>query len=296
MRHFVAAAVGAVALAGGPLAARAQSFPTAAWSPLGCQRGVMVDAYRDMAGFFNERDLVGTAAAPAGFRAVDPQFLYLRMRVDVSPVQGTALLPSAWGFEINRDANLPAYEVLISLDGASQTVRLYRNSTTTMPDSPADPADAPPVATYPFAQNGRVVDAGPSLFGGGNDAFIDLAVPWSDLAGVNLTPASIATVWAGSSDAPDRLDGDIACNNAGGTGNLPRLSANPPAPVALDPARAPGTADGGGGNLIGGAGIEGGPGCAVGGGGAGGGGGAAAVTVAAACAVALSRWRRRRAR
>jgi hypothetical protein len=301
MRHIVAAAAATAVLVGGSLAARAQSFPTAAWSPLGCQRGVMVDAYRDATNFFDDLDLVGTAAAPAGFRAVDPQFLYLRMRVDVSPVQGQALRPSAWGFEINRDANLPAYQVLISLDGASQTVRLYRNSTTTVPDSPADPADAPPVATYPFAQNGRVVDAGPSLFGGGNDAFIDMAVPWSDLANVNLTPTSVATIWAGSSDAPDRLDGDIACNDAGGTTNLPRLSGNPPAPVALDPARAPGAPDGGGGNLIGGSGIEGGPGCAIAGAGVGGGRGrggrgATALAVAVVCAGALSRRRRRRAR
>ena len=297
MRHIVAAAAAAAALVGGSVVARAQSFSTVVWSPLGCQRGAMVDAYRDAPGFFDDRDLVGTAAAPAGFRAVDLQFLYLRMRVDVSPVQGQGLALSAWGFEINRDANLPAYEVLISLDGASQTVRLYRNTTTTVPDSPADPADAPPVATYPFAQNGRVVDAGRSLFGGGNDAYVDIAVPWSDLANVNLSPTSIATIWAGSSDAPDRLDGDIACNDAGGTTNLPRLSGNPPAPVALDPARAPGTPDGGGGNLIGANGIEGGPGCsvaAVAGGGGSGGGRACVVAVAAACASALSRRRRRR--
>jgi hypothetical protein len=259
-RHLVAATLaGLIGLAAGGRA-RAQTFPAAArFAPLHCQRGVMVDGYRDQSGALDERDLVGTAAAPAGLRAVDAQFLYLRMRLDASPAQGQGLRPFGWGFEISTDGDPSNYEILISADGGGDTIDLYRNTTTTLPDSPADPADQR-VATYPFAQNGRVVDAGPSLFAGGDDAFLDLAVPWSALTPLGLTPGSLVTIWAGSSSAPDRLDGDLACHDAGGTTALPRLSANPPSPLAPDPARGPGPV---GGNQVGASGIEGGPGCEV---------------------------------
>jgi MYXO-CTERM domain-containing protein len=268
MRHFVTATLGLVAL-GHASFAGAQTFPTV-FAPLHCQRGVMIDAYRDQSGALDERDLVGTVVSPAGFHAVDAQFLYLRMRLDASPLQGLVLRPFGWGFEISTDSNSANYEILISVDGSAGAVDLFRNNTTTIANSPADPADQQ-IATYPFAQNGRVVDAGSSLFGGGNDSFLDLAVPWSDLAPLGLTPASLVTIWAGSSSMADRLDGDLACHNAGGNTLLPRLSDNPPAPVAPDPARGPGPVGGpsgngsgdaaASGNQLGGSGIEGGPGC-----------------------------------
>jgi hypothetical protein len=108
----VAAAVGV------PVPARAQTFP-AALSPLYCQRGLMTDGYRDQSGAIDERDIVGTTAQPAGFRAVDAQFLYLRLRVDASPVQGNGLRPFAWGFELSSDDNPANYEILIVVDGAA---------------------------------------------------------------------------------------------------------------------------------------------------------------------------------
>jgi len=270
MRHLVTATLALIALLGRASSGQAQVFPVT-FTPLHCQRGFMVDAYRDQPGALDERDLVGTVAAPAGFHAVDAQFLYLRMRLDASPLQGQALRPFGWGFEISTDGNPANYEILISVDGSGGMINLLRNTGTTVANSPADPAEQS-IATYPFAQNGRVVDAGPSLFGGGNDAFLDVAVPWSDLNALGLTPASLVTIWAGSSSLADRLDGDLACHDAGGTaGSLPRLSDNPPAPVAPDPARGPGPVGGPGGNgtgdagasgnQLGGSGIEGGPGC-----------------------------------
>jgi hypothetical protein len=247
-------------------AARGQTFP-GTFAPLYCQRGYMVDGYRDQSGAIDDRDIVGTVEQPAGFRAVDAQFLYFRMRVDASPMQGNGLTQFAWGFELSTDGNPTNYEILISVDGASQTVRLYSNTVTTVADSPADPADRL-VMMYPFAQNGRVVDAGPSLFGGGNDAFVDMAVPWSDLQPLGLDPTTLVTVWAATSTNPDRMNGDFACNDGGGANNVPSLSQIAPAPVTPDPGHSPGpvggpggTASGGGGNLLGGSGIEGGPGC-----------------------------------
>jgi MYXO-CTERM domain-containing protein len=263
--------VAAAAVLAAPASVRAQTFP-ATMSPLYCQRGFMTDGYRDQSGAIDERDIVGTAASPAGFRAVDAQFFYLRMRVDVSPVMGTGLRPFAWGFALSTDGNAANYEILILVDGAAGLVRLYRNTVTTVLDSPTDPADQPAVMTYQFATNGQVIDAGPSLFAGGDDAFIDMAVPWSDLAPLGLNPTTPIVVWAASSTATDSLNGDFACNDGGGGTAVPGLSRTASAPLTPDPTRSPGpvggpsggggaTDGGGGGNIIGGSGIEGGPGC-----------------------------------
>ena len=250
-------------------AARGQTF-AATFTPLYCGRGVMIDGYRDQSGAVDDRDLVGNVLAPAGFRAVDDQFLYFRLRLDGSPMQGNGLTQFAWGVELSTDGDPTDYEILIGVDGASATVRLYSNTTTTVPDSPADPADQL-LVSYPFATNGRLVDAGPSLNGGGNDTFLDWAVPWSDLAGLGLDRGTLVHLWAASSTNPDRLDGDFACHAGGGSGEIPPLSRDTPAPIAPDPGRGPGpvggpdgsggNADGGGGNVVGPSGIEGGPGC-----------------------------------
>ena len=250
-------------------AARGQTFPTATFAPLYCGRGFMIDGYRDQSGAVDDRDLVGNVLAPAGFRAVDDEFLYFRLRLDGSPMQGNGLTQFAWGVELSTDGDPTDYEILIGVDGASATVRLYSNTTTTVPDSPADPADQL-LVSYPFAQNGRLVDAGPSLNGGGNDTFLDWAVPWSDLAGLGLDRGTLVHLWAASSTNPDRLNGDFACHDGGGGGEIPPLSRDTPAPIAPDPGRGPGPVGGpdgsggnadGGGNVVGPSGIEGGPGC-----------------------------------
>jgi len=265
MRTFVAAIVLMLAPLFGS-AARGQSFPTT-YAPLYCQRGFMIDGYRDQSGAIDDRDIVGTTDQPAGFRAVDGQFLYFRLRLDGSPVQGNGLTQFAWGFEVSTDGDATDYEILIAVDGGAGTINLYSNTVTTVADSPADPADQL-IMTYPFAQNGRVVDAGASISGGGNDSFLDMAVPWSDLAALGLNASTVVTIWAASSANADRLNGDFACHDAGGTAGIPSLSGSTPAPIAADPARSPGPAggpggssDGGGGNVLGSSGIEGGPGC-----------------------------------
>jgi MYXO-CTERM domain-containing protein len=271
-RSFAAVLLALASLAG---TARAQSFPTS-FAPLYCQRGYMVDGYHDQSGAVDDRDIVGTVAAPAGFRAVDDQFLYFRMRLDASPMQGNHLSSFAWGFELSTDGDPSNYEILISVDGAAETVNLYSNTVTTVPDSPADPADQL-IKTYPFAQNGRLVDAGASLFGGGNDSFIDMAVPWSDLAGLGLQRRSVVHAWAATSNNPDRMNADFACHDGGGGTEIPPLSRIAPGPITPDPSGSPGPVggpsgggvDGGGGNELGGSGIEGGPGCSCGAGGSG---------------------------
>jgi hypothetical protein len=229
----------------------------------------MVDAVRDQPGAIDERDLVGDGNAPAGFHAVDGQFLYLRLRVDNNPIaSGGNLHPFAWGFAFSTDAQPVSYEVLVTLAGTARVVGLYRNTIATVPDSPADPADTL-VATYPLGTHARTVAAA-SNFGGNRDHFIDMAIPWSDLMPLGLAPSTSVVTWAGSSSSPDSLNGDIACHNAQGSTASPSLSGSAsgtttPSDTTPPPggggAGGAGGAGGSGPSGLGGIGLEGGPGC-----------------------------------
>jgi MYXO-CTERM domain-containing protein len=206
-----------------PLSARAQTFPPeASWLPLHCGGAVMTDPYRDFPNAIDERDVVGLPSAAAGFHAADDQFLYLRIRVDGNPMMGTMFLPTVWGFEFDIDANPATYEILVSASGATGQVAVFHNSTTTIPDSPADPADTPPVAVFPFSTHLRVAVAGNSSFGNNPDYFVAMAVPWSTLQSLGLGPTTPVRVWAGTSTADNALDLDIACQD--GAGGAPTLS------------------------------------------------------------------------
>jgi hypothetical protein len=214
--------------------ARAQSFPgNDKYSPLPCGGGVMTDAYRDQSNAFRERDIVGDTLGPAGYRAADGQFLYLRMRLDDDPAPGGVLRPFSWGFELSTDGNRSNYELLIIVTGANKVVAVHTNKTTTLPDDPTDPADEPPVATFPFATHGRTVVASSSQYGNDNDYFLDLAVPWSTLEPLGAGRLTPLTVWAATSSNATSLNGDFACHN--GASGAPKLSAIAPPPTTLDP-------------------------------------------------------------
>ncbi len=224
-------ALGALLIAAPARGQDTPSFPAEnAWIAFPCGGGPMVDARRDQPGAIQERDIVGDVRFPAGFRAVDEAFLYLRLRLDEAPNQGAVnLRPFAWGFAFSTDAFHTGYEVLVTVDGDARVVTLQRNTATMLIDSPADPADAPPAASYPFATHGRTSVAdytGTNFdgFGGDRDFFIDLAVPWTALTAVGLERDRPVVVWAASSTEPDRLDGDLACHDAMGSSGVPALS------------------------------------------------------------------------
>jgi hypothetical protein len=207
-----------------PMAARAQTFPPERdWVPLRCGNAVMTDPYRDVANALDERDVVGDPSSAAGFRAADAQFLYLRVRVDGDPMNGATFRQTVWGFEFDIDNNPATYEILVSASGATGQVAVFRNSNTTIADSPADPADTPAVPpTFPFSTHLLVVTAGNSTFGNNPDYFVEMAVPWSTLQSLGLGPTTPVRVWAGTSTADNALDLDIACED--GAGGAPTLS------------------------------------------------------------------------
>jgi hypothetical protein len=71
-------------------------------------------------------------------------------------------------------------------------------------------------------------------------------------------------VWAGSSSAPDRLDGDLACHDAAGSTAVPSLARSASGTTtARTTTQPPGGSGGAGGSGAGGAELEGGPSCAI---------------------------------
>jgi hypothetical protein len=240
-------------------AADAATFPgDAAFVPLRCGGGVMTDPRGDVASAPGDRDLVGNPAAPAGLRAGDAAFLYLRIRVDQDPAPGGTLLPHAWGMAFDLDGDRRTYELLITVDGIATpagTVSVFTNNRVpTLINDPADPADLPAAASFAFATNARTVTAGTTI-GGDPDFFVDIAVPWATLATLGLDRNTRTYVWAGSSSVASALDGDLACHD--GAGGAPRLDATGSDPTTGDPTQDTGTA--------GGLRLEGGGGCQAGG-------------------------------
>jgi hypothetical protein len=268
-----------------PLPAAAVPFPAdSAFVPLSCRGGgVMTDPAGDDPPFLGQRDVIGDATAtatdPAGLRAADATYLYLRIRLDGDPAPGGSVSSGAWGMAFDLDGDLRTYELLVlaeGITGPAGTVSVFRNTTTTTLNDRTDPADLPAAATYTFAANARTVQAATTT-SGNPDFFVDLAIPWSALAPLGLDRGTPTYVWVASSSMTDRLDGDFACvdERTGPT----TLDGAASSATTGDPAGGPG--GGGGGDQ-----LEGGGGCAAGGGGA---SPAALVIVAAALA-------RRRAR
>ena len=271
-----------VALALAPAAAHAATFPAdSAYVPLRCGGQVMTDPLGDVPAFPDDRDVVGGLAAPAGLRASDAQFLYLRIRVNADPAPPPAdtLGPYAWGMAFDLDGDRTTYELLITVDGiatAAGTVGVFTNHTTATANTPADLADTPAAATSAFATSARTATAGTTT-GGNPDFFVDIAVPWTTLAPLGLDRGTRTYVWVGTSSVANALNGDLACHD--GTGGAPRLDMTASDPTTGDPAQDPG-GGGGDGSLR----LEGGSGCQAGG----------SLGLGAALALVLPALRRRR--
>jgi hypothetical protein len=252
----------ALLLLAAPVTAYAQVVfpPDSEYRPLRCGNEVSIDALGDDPDFLLDRDLVGNPTSPSALRASDATNLYLRIRLEENPVQNNGQLPLfSWGMEFDLDDDLTDYELLILVDGIADpagTVSVFRNTATTMQNSPNDPADQPAAQTYTFAMNARVIVAG-SQFGADDDYFLDFAVPWSALIPLGLDRDTPTRVWVASSSSANSLNGDFACHVGGGGGPPPLPDADTD-PTTGDP-NDPG-ANGGEGRL------EGGGGCATGGG------------------------------
>jgi hypothetical protein len=186
--------------------------PDEQWDPLPCGINVMIDGLRDGDKATEERDLVGDLVSPAGLTARDEGFLYLRLRLDKSPLLGPKLRPFAWGILFKMDLQVRRYELLLMVDGKGEKVHVYINTVSTFYDDPQDPPNIPPRASFAFATHGTVQPTADSHFDNDEDFFLSLAVPWSTLKPLGLSPATPVMVWAGSSSTTTSLNGDFACH------------------------------------------------------------------------------------
>jgi hypothetical protein len=204
--------------------ASAQVFPPdEEWRELFCGAEVMTDLLRDESNAQNERDLVGDVNAATGFRASDGEFLYLRMRLDDDPAPNGTLQNFAWGFLIDTDNNVTKYEVLLLVDGVGDKLSAFNNTQVELINDPSDPPDEPAVLSYEIGANVRSLVAAGSSFDNDDDFFLDIAIPWADLAQVDLTPNTPIVVWAATSSTATQLNGDLACfddSQNNGDGNL----------------------------------------------------------------------------
>ena len=216
--------------------ASAQSFPgDALWDPFYCGQAVMQDRFQDEAGATAERDIVGVGGAPAGLHAADANFLYLRMRLDQDPLpQPGQLAASSWGFAVSLDANVRDYEILLLVDGiaGAANVVVFRNTMTMTPNDPTDPAEQA-VMTFPITTHAQKRTAQASQFGGGNDFWLEFAVPWSTLMPLGFNRTTPIRVWAASSTSTNSLNGDFACHD--GASGEPVLDAIVSDPTTGDP-------------------------------------------------------------
>jgi len=217
------------------VSAWAQQFPgDEAYRPWPCYSGPtivpMTDPFQDEPDAVLERDLVGDLGAPAGLRAADPNFLYVRLRVDEDPAPGGNPSPFAWGLLLDVDADASAYDVMLLADGGAGAVSIFRNTSGT-PGDLRDPPDSPASSSYGWDLRARSVTAPGSTYGDTPDYFVDLAFSWSDLAAVGIAPTTPVRVWAAtSSTASAGMNGDFACRSGGAPSagsDWPRTVADP---------------------------------------------------------------------
>jgi len=179
------AAIGAAAHAqNGPL-------PGGGWLPL-TQQGVVIDDPLDGdPPYAPYLDMVGDkAAAPAVFVSSDVDYLYFRMRVAGSPYHSggvNRLYAGLWACLLDIDQEAQTFELLSGLDGTQvpNTVILYENTSTALPDDITDPAEVP--VTLSDATTNWSYSLAGSTLGGTGDYFIDWQVNWIDLATAGFT-------------------------------------------------------------------------------------------------------------
>ena len=174
-------------------------------------------------------DIVGNQTYPSQYGYYDGVNLFLRMRLDRSPVAGRSFRNLVWGALIDVDSTLSSspvnsYERLVAASGASGLVQAKASTSPDDPFLPYSDIDdlgaATLVAELPLATHARVVSeptADISLDGGdGQDHFLDIQFPYQHL-GVP-EGASLRVAFFTSSDGT-RLNRDIN-GTCGSLGNL----------------------------------------------------------------------------
>ena len=219
LRAIVAVGTGlAVVLASH--AARALNFPRDnQWVAMTCNG----NAVTDVAGEVQPPaiDAVGDAADPAAYFFMDAASLFLRLRMNATPMQNANTFdPDAWACLV-RTAGTPGsyllWDGVVGLATPSD-VELLQNPQP-QPGNPSQQPATTTVAMYMIATNARTVAANTNL-GGNPNFFVDWAVSLSDLATAGITPSTPVTFLCGTSKTPHVLDGDLVGDEQGCPGGV----------------------------------------------------------------------------
>ncbi len=223
-------AIGAVLASG---AADADTLPPTTWPTVfttaSCAVGAgSTDLIADEPGANGSRDIVGNATFPAMGYTDDGTYLYLRVRVDASPLAGGGSAPLdqfGWGFGLDTDGNTSQYEYAIVTNGITEEVLFVRRS-----DDTILKVFTPTVGGWV-----RVDPTGDgSNINGDPDFYLTWAVPFLEL--ISLTagdpfPLKTGTqrAWVATSANGRTLDKDFMCwdNNQQGDPVLELSVTNP---------------------------------------------------------------------
>ncbi len=176
------------------------------------------------------RDIVGNPMNPALYIASDATHLYIRLRLDVDPRQNTTNIgPFGWGCLINTDSELTTYEYSIMLDGVNNPdiIYLYKNTMTTMPNSPADAPDRFAITTVgaPLTMavgHAQVVKVNPGAFGDSgvinDDFFMDWAIELAPALLAGFNPSNPVNYYCGSTSNGTNIGADCMGTPPGGSG------------------------------------------------------------------------------
>jgi hypothetical protein len=177
------------------------------WTALRCGERVAYDAQGDESDALGPGDIVGDDDGPAGYVAQDDVYLYFRMRLDDEPMPNNEPVQRGWAFLLDSDDDPDTYEVQILANGFTAQLEVYANTSTTLPDDPADPPDAPAAYTHPFSY---VTSTG--------GEFLVVAVPWGSLLDLGIAADTEYRTWLATTGEGEVLDGDVACGGPGDGG------------------------------------------------------------------------------
>ena len=176
------------------------------------------------------RDIVGDAAHPALYIASDATHLYFRLRLDIDPRQAaTNIGPFGWGCLINTDGDPTTYEYATIVDGVNNpdAIYFYKNTMTTVPNSPADAPDIPAITTVTdpltaAVAHAQVVPITPGSFGDNanvdDDFFMDWAIELGPALAAGFNPANPANYYCGSANNGTNIGTDCLGTLPGNTG------------------------------------------------------------------------------
>jgi len=203
---------------GGTALASPASFtfppPNEGWVPALLGGDPLSDPEGDTPG---ARDIVGDSTNPMLFVAADATHLYFRLRLDSDPAQTpTNLRPFGWGCFINTDSDPTTYEFSTIVDGVNNPdqISFFKNTTTTLPNSPTDLPDLPPVSIESDPLDAEVAHAqvivASSTFGGDTDYFLQWAIDRSATDAAGFDSSGPTLYYCGSSNNGSTISADCS--------------------------------------------------------------------------------------